>query len=194
MRARLTAAIVFGMVPALLGGCDDSGRGTSAVPAPVAAPADDFRLPVSLNAVMVALVNQAADPIWLAAWRNPRTEKEWRDLERMAYQLELAGALLVIPGNGPMDATWTANPQWTAWAGRLEAAGGRAVKAIEARDVEAISRVGDEIVDVCEGCHIAFKPDLPTSGMFGDLSPTASDFDDSPSDADHAPSDVNDAP
>lgn len=138
--------------------------------------AEPFRLPVSLNEVMVALVNHSADPIWLAAWRNPETDKDWRNLERMAYQLQVAGALLVIPGNGPQDEQWTSDAQWTAWANQLEAAGERAVKAVAARDVTRIASAGDQIVEVCEGCHMAFKPDLPTSGMFGELSPTAADF------------------
>ncbi|MGE0624107.1 MAG: hypothetical protein AB7I04_05140 [Pseudomonadales bacterium] len=171
-----------------LSGCGESGprgdRDPAVLPAPTPGAAEGLRLPVSLNEVMVALVNSAADPIWLAAWRNPRTDSDWRSLEYRAYQLQLAGALLVIPGNGPMDEAWTSNPQWTTWANRLEAAGDHAVKAIADRDIVRISRAGDEIVDVCEGCHIAFKPDLPSSGMFGELSPTANDFeepeDDSP--------------
>jgi len=135
-----------------------------------------FRLPISLNEVMVALVNHSADPIWLAAWKNPDSDKDWRNLERMAYQLQVAGALLVIPGNGPRDDEWTADPQWIAWANQLEAAGDRAVKAVSARDITRIAHSGDEIVEICEGCHMAFKPDLPTSGKFGELSPTAADF------------------
>jgi hypothetical protein len=153
-----------------------------AAPAEPAEPAEPFRLPVSLNEVMVALVNHSADPIWLAAWRNPETDKDWRNLERMAYQLQVAGALLVIPGNGPKDDEWTADPQWTAWSNQLEAAGDRAVKAVAARDLTRISSSGDEIVEICEGCHMAFKPDLPTSGMFGELSPTAADFEEEEAD------------
>ncbi len=141
---------------------------------------EPFRLPVSLNEVMVALVNHAADPIWLAAWRNPETDRDWRKLERMAYQLQVAGALLIVPGNGPQDDVWTSDPQWTAWANQLEAAGDRAVKAVAARDLTRIASAGDEIVNICEGCHMAFKPDLPTSGMFGELSPTAADFEETP--------------
>lgn len=152
---------------------------SQAAPGP-AATAEAFRLPVSLNEVMVALVNHSADPIWLAAWRNPETDKDWRNLERMAYQLQVAGALLVIPGDGPRDSEWTSNQEWRAWANQLESAGAGAVKAVAARDIDRIASAGDQIVEVCEGCHIAFKPDLPTSGMFGELSPTATDFEEKP--------------
>ena len=104
---------------ATLSGCGTPSEPQAPTAAPAAPAAAPFRLPVSLNEVMVALVNHSADPIWLAAWRNPETDKDWRNLERMAYQLQVAGALLVIPGNGPMDDEWTSDPQWTSWSKNL---------------------------------------------------------------------------
>ena len=124
-------------------------------------------LPVSLNEVMVALVNHSADAIWEADWRKPRSDAGWLELERMAYQLQLGGALLVIPGDGPMDRAWAGHPDWIAWSRQLEAAGERALEAVSARDVDAIRKSGDEIVAICEGCHVDFKPPLPSSGKFG---------------------------
>ncbi len=135
-----------------------------------------MRLPVSLNSVMVAMINQAADPIWVAAWHHPETDKEWRELERRAVQLELGGALLSMPGTGPMDDEWAGNDKWQHWASLLRDVGTGAVAAVKARDLEKISSVGDRIVEVCEGCHIDFKPALPTGGEFGELSPTTKDF------------------
>ena len=134
------------------------------------------RLPVSLNEVMVALVNQAADPIWIAAWHNPQTDKEWRELERRALQLELGGALLAVPGTGPTDGQWTSDPRWQAWSNQLTDVGVFARDAITRRDLELISKAGDDLVEICEGCHIDFKPDLPTGGMFGELSPNEADL------------------
>jgi hypothetical protein len=67
---------------------------------------------------MVALVNHAADPIWVAAWRSPESDSDWRNLERMAVQLEVGGALLAIPGTGPNDQEWVADPAWQAWASK----------------------------------------------------------------------------
>ena len=143
------------------------------VPLPAAA---IMRLPVSLNSVMVALVNQAADPIWVAAWRNPASDADWRELERRAVQLELSGALLTVPGTGPLDDTWTGNPNWQRWAEQLREVGADAVTAVRSRDIDRISAVGDAVVAVCEGCHMDFKLALPTGGEFGELSPTTVDF------------------
>ena len=101
-------------------------------PAPQAlAPA--AKLPVSLNAVMATMVNHSADPIWIAAREAPKTDKEWRELERHAYQLEVSGALLVIPGTGPLDEQWTQRPEWQGFANSLSKAGAAAVNACKAK-------------------------------------------------------------
>lgn len=144
--------------------------------AAVAETAAVARLPISLNALMVAIVNQAADPIWVAAWHNPAGESDWRELERRAVQLEVGGALLQVPGTGPLDDVWAGSSAWQDWAGQLQQVGAEAVTAVRARDLEAISAVGDRIVEICEGCHIEFKPALPTGGQFGELSPTEADL------------------
>lgn len=147
------------------------------ITAPVATVTTVERLPVSLNTVMVAMVNQAADPLWVAAWRNPESDADWRELERRAVQLELSGTLLTVPGTGPLDGQWVANPLWQNWATALRDVGASAVAAVKIRDIDEIATVGGQIVDICEGCHRDFKLALPTGGEFGELSPTSADFD-----------------
>ena len=137
-------------------------------------PTSNFLLPVSINEVMVALVNDAADPIWIAAWKQPTTDAEWRELERRAYQLQLAGALIEHPGTGALDHKWTAKPNWLRWSQQLRDTGVDAVAAVNNRDLSAISNIGDQLVEVCEGCHIDFKLAHPTQGKFGELPPTPS--------------------
>lgn len=137
---------------------------------------ETFHLPVSINEVMASLINHSADPIWIAAWRNPQTERDWRELEHLARQLQLGGSLLTIPGTGPVDEQWTSRQGWQQYSTDLSAAAERAVNAARSRDVELIARAGDEIVAICEGCHIDFKPDLPTMNIYGELSPTQDDF------------------
>ena len=130
-----------------------------AAPLPIPLPGDELQLPVSLREVMVTLVNYAADPIWAAAWMSPQTDQEWNDLERLASQLEVAGALLTIPGTGPMDRERVADPKWQAFAVQLRDAAGSALEVIRKRDKAAISAAGDDIARVCKGCHAVFRPD-----------------------------------
>lgn len=167
MATAVTVAALAGCIP----------QGTTRTPEDTGA-AQENRLPVSLNEVMVALVNNAADPIWVAAWRHPESDEVWRALERNAYQLEIAGSLLTVPGTGPLDVAWTNDPKWQFYSEQLESVGGEARVALENRDLDAIKLAGDKLVEVCEGCHIDFKPADPTAGKFGELSPTEADFED----------------
>jgi hypothetical protein len=129
------------------------------------------RLPISLNEVMVALVNQAADPLWAATWNNPQSDRDWRELERLAYQVQLGGVMLSIPGTGPYDDEWTADSRWQELSQQLARDGAAAVRVVRNRDLDSMGLVGSDLVDTCEACHRIFKPDLPTMGQFGELSP-----------------------
>lgn len=143
---------------------------------PAAEESIEVRLPISINEVMASLINHSADPIWIAAWRNPQNEKDWRELEHLSRQLQVGGALLAVPGTGPLDEDWTGDANWRDHAQQLSAAAGRAVNAAQSKDIVLIQRAGDDIVEVCESCHIEFKPALPTMNIYGELSPTADDL------------------
>lgn len=138
--------------------------------------ATEAMLPISINEVMASLINHSADPIWVAAWRNPQNDDDWRELEHLARQLQVGGALLTIPGTGPADRFWTNDPEWRAYAVQLSNAGASAVNAARAKDPGLIQRAGDAIVEICESCHIDFKPAIPTMNIYGELSPTADDI------------------
>ena len=145
---KLKFAVALSVLSMLLLGC-----------VPQAPEQEEFRLPISVNEVMASLINYSADPIWIAAWQNPQSDEDWRELEHLARQLQVGGSLITIPGTGPVDSMWTGRAEWVEFAQQLSAAAGRAVNAARSRDMELVARSGDEIVDICEGCHIDFKPD-----------------------------------
>lgn len=157
---RTTLVCVLSSVLVACGGGQESGQ---------SATDQSVTLPISLNEVMVALINKAADPLWMATWNSPQTERDWRELEHLAYQVQVGGALLRFPGTGPLDAAWTASPQWQQYSDQLAQDGARAVNAVRSRNRELMDRAGGQLVETCEACHRAFKPDLPTMDMFGEL-------------------------
>ncbi len=170
---RIFRSLFYIGIAALSIACGSSDKPTSATMVSatvVSVETAETMLPVSYNDIMVALVNEAADPIWRAAWKTPETDRDWRRLERRATQLKLAGALLSRPGNGPIDQQWALRPEWNKWATQLVLSGNAALSAVESRSLEDVNRAGDMIVEVCEGCHIDFKPDIPTGGKYGELS------------------------
>jgi len=163
---QFSQALAFTLAGSTLAACTPSSEQAT----------EEASLPISINEVMASLINHSADPIWVAAWRNPQNDEDWRELEHLARQLQVGGALLTIPGTGPADRVWTDDAEWRAYAQQLSDSAARAVNAARAKDVGLISRAGDEIVDICESCHIDFKPAIPTMNIYGELSPTAGDI------------------
>jgi hypothetical protein len=132
-----------------------------------AAPSPAVPLAVSLNAVMVGLVDHSSHSVWDAAVpeKAPKTDKAWQEVEHHAIQIAAAGSVIAMPGTGKSDAEWVKNPEWQKFAKELSDAGVEAWTAAKNKDKKAISDVGDKLVTICEGCHKAYKGDLPTEGI-----------------------------
>jgi hypothetical protein len=122
-------------------------------------------LKTSINALMVALVDHAAHEIWEAGSAERLTGRDWQTVEQHAIQLVAAGALISLPGTGPMDKGWVASPAWAGLASKLTDGGLAALAAVEKSDQRALRAAGEAIVDTCFGCHEVFKPDAPTEGL-----------------------------
>lgn len=134
--------------------------------ATVAAAPQAISLPVSLNAVMVALVDHASEPLWVDAYEPPTTDEGWREAEYNAYQMAIAGKLIQLPAIGPNDADWVVDPKWKPLADDMSVAGLDALRAAQARNVDALNIAGDKLVASCEACHKEFKPNLTSMGLY----------------------------
>jgi cytochrome c556 len=123
--------------------------------------------PVSINAVMVRLVDHAGHQLWNAEKPEmaPKTEADWENIVEHATQIAAAGALIRLEGTGPNDRTFVQNPEWQKFAMEVSAAGMAALKAGEAKNHEALVAANGQLVEACEGCHKRFKPALPSEGI-----------------------------
>lgn len=154
-RSRSLRLATCGALLALLVACGESGS-------PAQQPGQSSTLPVSLNDVMVAMVNKATDPAWTGRWNNPQTDEDWRELEHLAFQVQVGGGLMQQAGTGPRDAEWAADPEWQRLAAQLQQDGIRAVNAVRSRNLELMQRAGGQLIETCESCHREFATDLPT--------------------------------
>lgn len=140
----------------------------AAPPAPPAAAAPALTLPISLNALMVGAVDHASDPLFAVGnaiegiGKPPKTDDDWRNVEYHAYQMIAYGKLIQIPGTGPMDAEWTSKPEWKSYSEQLTGVGMDMLAKAQAKDARAFDELGNKLIDVCEGCHKVYKPDIPT--------------------------------
>jgi cytochrome c556 len=114
-----------------------------------------------------ATVDHAGHGLWDAeqAGKAPKTEAAWASIHEHATQLAAAGSLITLPGTGVNDVAWTQSPGWKRWARAMSDAGMAAVRASEAKNLDALVAVNGQLVETCEGCHTEFKPDLPSEGI-----------------------------
>ena len=124
-------------------------------------------LDMSINQVMVAVVDDAAHSIWEGGNTNKRlTDGQWQTIEAHTYQLQAAATLISLGGTGKVDAAWTATPAFQANVRKLREMAIASRQAVAAKDQAALRRDGDALVTICEGCHKQFKPDAPTEGLY----------------------------
>ena len=127
--------------------------------------APTVRPAVSVNELMVALIDHAAHEIWNSPVTPPETEREWTILEYHAIQLSGAATLISLGGSGEADPGWARLPAWAEYSQAMQDAGMAALAAAQRRDVDALSSIADNLTPTCEGCHAEVKPDLPTEGV-----------------------------
>ena len=147
-------------------------------------PAPQFRLDATLKDIMDSLVDPSADYIWDAVAttvtakgkeeKYPRTDEEWKEVRRRAIHLMEASNLLLIPGRHVAKPGEKGDPRVELPPEQIEAlinqdranftklANGLydsvlpALRAIEAKDKDALLEAGDAIDRACESCHFTY--------------------------------------
>jgi cytochrome c556 len=145
---------------AIMAGCGDKAPPPKPQAPPIA-PA------VSINAVMVALVDHASHVLWNVEkpGHAPKDNAEWAEIEHHAIQIAAAGTTVALGGTGKLDAGWAATPAWLRRAQALTDAALLARAAARDKNLDALIAANGKLVEACEGCHKEFKPDLPTEGI-----------------------------
>ena len=169
MRRFAAIAAAMAAVAVTVAGCSGPTPQAPASTAAAAAPAASSMVKpeVSINAVMVALVDHAGHELWEVEreGKAPKTDADWERIGEHAVQLVAAGPAITVGGTGVSDAVWVKSPDWTKHAQALSDAALKAVNASKAKNFDALVQANGEIVSSCEGCHKQFKPELPTEGI-----------------------------
>jgi hypothetical protein len=128
--------------------------GCSAPPPPAAPP---FAAVVNLKQLMEWIVDPAADVIWDSVKSvitesgtkeiAPQTDEQWAAVRNGAATLAESANLLMMEGRA------RDNKEWMTAALRLSTSADHALKAAEAKKVDALFTAGEEIYHACDGCH-----------------------------------------
>ncbi len=95
---------------------------------------------VSINEVMVALVDHAGHNLWDVEQegRAPKTAGDWQMVWEHAVQIAAAGPAISAGGTGPSDAVWVKSPSWHTYAQRMSDAGVAARNAAKSQNFDAL--------------------------------------------------------
>ena len=111
---------------------------------------------VTIKQVMEKTITPATNTLWGAP--DKPTDEEWAALEEASVTLLVAADAIAKGGAGPRDGEWASSPAWAPFNDVMTKAGLDALKAIQARDRDALATAGDVLYPPCEGCHLQFNP------------------------------------
>ena len=141
-----------------------------------------YRPTATIRDIMISIVDPQADVLWNAVAtiidasgteeRQPKTEEEWATVRRSAVQMVEVSNLLLVPrrqaarrGENSENPGIELEPAaiekliaedpatWGKLVGGLHDAAVPALKAVEAKNVEALFEAGDKLEKACESCH-----------------------------------------
>jgi hypothetical protein len=137
----------------------------------------------SIREIMEAETDPSADVLWDAVFitiepagevdHQPRTEEEWKAVRRSALTLIESTNLLVMEGRRIVAPNFQVPPgepdphvlqqrldsnrtAFNGFAQALRALGLESLAAIDARDADKLFRLGGDIDEACEACHLVF--------------------------------------
>ena len=165
-----TTVLKFGMLGVgvlCLSACGGATEQAAAPATAVEAAAITAKPEVSINEMMVALVDHAGHNLWKfeQEGKAPKTDADWQVAWEHAVQIAAAGAAITVGGTGPSDADWVKSPSWHTYAQKMSDAGAAARTAAKSKNFEALVTANNQLVETCESCHKEFKPALPTEGI-----------------------------
>jgi len=115
--------------------------------ASIAAQQDAQRQSVTVKQVMETMTIPASDAIFSAAAETERDTKMWQEARKGAVVLAESGDLLMTGGRAKDSTTWLDMSR------ALVAQAQAALKAIDAKDDDALMQVGNDLYDTCKACH-----------------------------------------
>jgi hypothetical protein len=138
----------------------------------------DFLPQFTIAELMNSIVMPSADVVWNAVVyedtvTGPKTDEGWQKVRWSAVDLAESANLLMVPGRaanspGAVAGEGELAPEkiteliaeqraaWVAYAHVLHGAAMEAVRAIDAKDAEALSNAGGTIDAACQSCHRQF--------------------------------------
>ena len=115
--------------------------------ATIAAQQDTQRETMTVKQVMETMTIPASDAIFSAAAETQKDAKVWQEARRSAVVLAESGDLLMTGGRAKDSTTWLDMSR------ALVTQAQAALKAIDAKDGDALAEASDSLYTTCKACH-----------------------------------------
>ena len=98
-----------------------------------------------------AMISPASDAIFDVGREAPSNDRTWKAVRNNAVILAESSNMLMVDGRAKDKG------DWMKFSAALADAAAAALKAAEARNLDALLEAGDRIVPVCEACHEPYR-------------------------------------
>lgn len=110
--------------------------------------------------LMVNMVGPPATSLWETIGAQRLNDRDWQRIKEAVTRLGDSASAVAAGGTSAAEVERAASSEWKNWAGRLVTTTSSAARAVDRKDQMALLAASDALVEVCEGCHTAFPPEL----------------------------------
>jgi len=106
----------------------------------------------TMSQLMAEIIYPTSNAIFYVERNPPKTEVEWNALKATALTLAESGNLLMMPSRARDQEEWIKDAKM------LVDAGAAAYKAAQAKDLDAVLALNDQLYQACVMCHQTYRP------------------------------------
>ncbi len=106
----------------------------------------------NMRELMIDIIYPTSDAIFYVDRDAPKTQHDWDVLRGQALMLAESGNLLMMEGRARDQKNWILESKM------LIDLGGKAFKAAQAKDLDAIRALNDPLNAACVTCHFQYRP------------------------------------
>jgi hypothetical protein len=106
----------------------------------------------NMSQLMINIIYPTSDALFYIERSPPKTEVEWNLIRNQALMLAESGNLLMMPGRARDQGEWIKDSKM------LVDVGAAAYKAAQAKDMDAILALNDQLYNACVVCHKQYRP------------------------------------
>ena len=127
-----------------------------------------FKPVANVDQLMDAVITPAAETYWASVStivdkdgiteNFPRSDEEWEAVWAAGMTIAESGNLLMMSARAVDD------EDWMKWSSQLVDMGVEAAKAAEAKNPDLVLEKGEEVYNVCTGCHMQYIVDEEQPG------------------------------